>query len=111
MRLAEVGDRAVGFGAVIASGRGVHLADLFVVRERQGGGIGRRLLEAAFGDRWPRGVPLDLARALSGEWTASPLAPRVRDTRPWVSVPALPPSLRMPPPTAAPGCACGRPTA
>jgi GNAT superfamily N-acetyltransferase len=44
----------VGFGATMESGRGVHLADLFVRRDRQGAGIGRRLLEALYGDRWPR---------------------------------------------------------
>ncbi len=45
---------ALGFGAVIDSGRSVHLADLFVRREAQSGGIGRRLLERLFRDRWPR---------------------------------------------------------
>jgi GNAT superfamily N-acetyltransferase len=48
------GERAVGFGATIDTGRGVHLADLFVVRDRQGEGIGRRLLEGCYLDRWPR---------------------------------------------------------
>jgi GNAT superfamily N-acetyltransferase len=52
--MAEADDGPVGFGATVGSGRGVHLADLFVVPERQGRGIGRRLLEDAFGDSWPR---------------------------------------------------------
>jgi GNAT superfamily N-acetyltransferase len=52
--MAEGDDGPVGFGATIETGRGVHLADLFVVPDRQGGGIGRRVLEAVFGDRWPR---------------------------------------------------------
>lgn len=52
--IAEEGGRAVGFGATIESGRGVHLADLFVTPDRQGGGIGRQLLEGLFLDRWPR---------------------------------------------------------
>jgi GNAT superfamily N-acetyltransferase len=53
--VAEEGGRAVGFGATISSSRGVHLADLFVVRDRQGAGIGRRLLAALYaGDPWPR---------------------------------------------------------
>lgn len=45
---------AAGFGAVIDSGRSLHLADLFVRREHQGQGIGRRLLAGLFEDRWPR---------------------------------------------------------
>ncbi len=54
VRIAEDDERVVAFAAAIESQRGVHLADLFVVRDRHGGGIGRRLLEAVFGDRWPR---------------------------------------------------------
>jgi GNAT superfamily N-acetyltransferase len=54
VELAEDGEDVVGFGAMIDSGRGVHLADLFVQRDRQSGGIGRRLLESLFGERWPR---------------------------------------------------------
>ena len=36
---------AVGFGAVVDTGRALHLADLFVVPENAGRGIGRALLE------------------------------------------------------------------
>lgn len=53
--IAEEDGAAVGFGATISSSRGVHLADLFVVRERQSGGIGRAILEALYAaDPWPR---------------------------------------------------------
>jgi hypothetical protein len=53
LALADDGS-VVGFGATIESGRGVHLADLFVRRDRQGTGVGRRLLGSLFGERWPR---------------------------------------------------------
>jgi GNAT superfamily N-acetyltransferase len=52
--VAEDDDDVVAFGATIGSGRGVHLADLFVRRDRQSAGLGRRLLETLFADRWPR---------------------------------------------------------
>ena len=54
VRIAEDGSSAIAFGATIDSGRGPHLADLFVTPSRQGAGIGRRLLEELFLDRWPR---------------------------------------------------------
>lgn len=52
--VADEDGAVVGFAAAIDTGRGVHLADLFVRRERQSRGIGRRLLDAVLGDRWPR---------------------------------------------------------
>jgi GNAT superfamily N-acetyltransferase len=53
--VAEEAGRAVGFGATISSSRGVHLADLFVVRDRQGAGIGRAILDVLYAaDPWPR---------------------------------------------------------
>ena len=54
VRVAEDAGGTLAFGATIDSGRGPHLADLFVVPTRQGAGIGRRLLEELFLDRWPR---------------------------------------------------------
>lgn len=44
----------VAFGATVATGRGRHLADLFVRTDQIGRGIGRSVLDAAFGDDWPR---------------------------------------------------------
>ena len=44
----------VGYGATVDTGRARHLADLFVRADRQGGGIGGHLLDAVFGDAWPR---------------------------------------------------------
>ena len=44
----------VGYGATVDTGRARHLADLFVRTDRQGGGIGGHLLDAVFGDAWPR---------------------------------------------------------
>jgi GNAT superfamily N-acetyltransferase len=48
------GDVVVGFGATVATRAGRHLADLFVRSDRLGQGIGRPLLDAAFGGDWPR---------------------------------------------------------
>ena len=44
----------VGFGASVDTGRAVHLADLFVVPELLGGGIGRRMIEPLFPGSTPR---------------------------------------------------------
>jgi hypothetical protein len=48
------GDRLAAFGSTIATGHGRHLTDLFVRTDRLGRGIGRPLLDALFGDDWPR---------------------------------------------------------
>lgn len=48
------GDEVVAFGATVATGRGRHLADLFVRADRLGRGIGRPLLDALFDGEWPR---------------------------------------------------------
>lgn len=48
------GDGLAAFAATIGTGRGVHLTDFFVRKDRLGGGLGRPLLDAAFGDAWPR---------------------------------------------------------
>jgi GNAT superfamily N-acetyltransferase len=47
--VAEAGGAVVGFAATVGLGSITHLTDLFVARERQGQGIGRALLAAAFG--------------------------------------------------------------
>jgi GNAT superfamily N-acetyltransferase len=52
--IAEADGTAVGFGATVRTGRATHLADLFVLPDSQGHGIGRRLLAEVFGDDWPR---------------------------------------------------------
>jgi GNAT superfamily N-acetyltransferase len=53
--LVAVDDGGVaGFGATVATGTGRHLTDLFVRTDRLGKGIGRPLLDAVFGDDWPR---------------------------------------------------------
>ena len=44
----------VAFGAVADVGFAWHLADLFVAPNHLGEGIGRPMLAAMFGDRWPR---------------------------------------------------------
>ena len=48
------GEGVVAFGAVANAGIARHLADLFVRPDRLGQGLGRPLLAAMFGDRWPR---------------------------------------------------------
>jgi GNAT superfamily N-acetyltransferase len=48
------GPGLAAFGATLLTGRGRHLTDLFVRRDRLGQGIGRPLLDAVFGDDWPR---------------------------------------------------------
>jgi GNAT superfamily N-acetyltransferase len=67
----------VGFGATVDTGRSTHLADLFVLPGQQGGGIGGRLLAAAFGnaDRRttfasddPRALPLYVRAGMRGLW-------------------------------------------
>ena len=52
--VAEEEGRIVAFGATVAGGRSVHLADLFVLPSLHGRGIGGRLLAMVFGDAWPR---------------------------------------------------------
>ena len=54
MLVVDDGDRLAAFASTIATGRGRHLTDFFVRKDRLGGGLGRPLLEAVFGDDWPR---------------------------------------------------------
>ncbi len=53
-RVSERAGEIVAFGAVADTGISHHLADLFVQPDLLGQGIGRPLLEAVFGDSWPR---------------------------------------------------------
>lgn len=75
--VAEDDGVVVGFGAAVATGRAQHLADLFVLPDRQGAGIGRRLLEAVMGDVTPRttfgsddprAVPLYIRAGMRAFW-------------------------------------------
>lgn len=53
-RVADRGGEVVAYGAVVRTGIGHHLADLFVRPDLLGQGIGRRLLDALFGTDHPR---------------------------------------------------------
>ena len=76
--VAEAADGAVvGFGAAVDTGRSRHLADLFVLPDRQSHGIGHRLLDAAmeevrprttFGSDDPRAIPLYLRAGMAALW-------------------------------------------
>ena len=52
--VADAGGSIVGFGASIDTGRATHLADLFVLPDLLGEGLGRRLIEPLFPDGMPR---------------------------------------------------------
>ena len=52
--IADADGTPVGFGAAVDTGRSRHLADLFVLPDRQSHGIGRRLLDTVYEDAWPR---------------------------------------------------------
>ena len=66
------------FGSTVDTGHGRHLTDLFVRGDRLGRGIGRPLLEAVFGDSWPRttfasddprAMPLYIRAGMAPLWT------------------------------------------
>lgn len=85
---------AVGFGTVVDTGRALHLADLFVVPEHAGRGIGRALLGALFDDAPhrttfasadPRALPLYVRAGMDPLWPNLYLegsAPMLPDTPP-----------------------------
>ena len=75
--VAEEDGVPVGFGAAADTGRARHLADLFVLPERQGSGIGGQLLAAVYDDAWPRttfasddprALPLYLRAGMAALW-------------------------------------------
>jgi GNAT superfamily N-acetyltransferase len=75
--VAEDGGSPVGFAAAVDTGRSRHLADLFVLPDRQSHGIGRRLLDAVYEDAWPRttfgsadprAVPLYIRAGMGAYW-------------------------------------------
>ena len=51
--VAMAGEAMIGFGASVDTGRAVHLADLFVLPDVMGEGVGRRIVESVF----PAGTP------------------------------------------------------
>ena len=72
--VAEDGDQVVGFGAVVERFGVTHLADLFVLPDRFGEGIGGQLLDAVFSDAAlrttfassdPRAMPLYVRAGMS----------------------------------------------
>jgi GNAT superfamily N-acetyltransferase len=74
---AELDGSVVGFGATVDTGRATHLADLFVLPDHQGHGIGARLVAAVFGDARrrttfasddPRALPLYVRAGLRPLW-------------------------------------------
>ena len=75
--VAEADGGVVGFAGTIRVGAITHLTDLFVSRDRQGGGIGRALLAAAFGGAVerttfssadPRALPVYIRAAMRPWW-------------------------------------------
>ena len=54
MVVGELAERPVGFGAAVDTGRSTHLADLFVLPDHHGRGLGGRLLAAVLGTAYPR---------------------------------------------------------
>jgi GNAT superfamily N-acetyltransferase len=75
--VAEQADHVVGFGAVVVRAGVTHLADLFVLPDRFGKGIGGQLLGAVFGDAPvrttfassdPRAMPLYVRAGMIPMW-------------------------------------------
>jgi GNAT superfamily N-acetyltransferase len=75
--VAEQADHVVGFGAVVVRAGVTHLADLFVLPDRFGKGIGGQLLTAVFGDAPvrttfassdPRAMPLYVRAGMIPMW-------------------------------------------
>lgn len=101
--VATVDDHVVAFGSVISSGRLWHLADLFVLPEWHGRGIGQRLLAELFEDRWPRTTfSSDDERAMPIYIRAGmrPLWPNLLVTGDARRLPELPTDLSVDPSTA-----------
>jgi GNAT superfamily N-acetyltransferase len=75
--LTEEDGVALAFGAVVNAGVAIHLADLFVVPDRLGQGLGRPLLAALFGDARrrttfasddPRALPIYVRAGMTPLW-------------------------------------------
>jgi GNAT superfamily N-acetyltransferase len=98
------GDALLGFAATVDTGRGWHLADLFVQPDRLGQGIGRPLLEAVFegaaerstfASDDPRALPLYVRAGMT------PLWPSLYVEGPATSLPGSRGALRTEPASAA----------
>ena len=72
------GLRLLAFGATLSTGHGRHLSDLFVRADSLGRGIGRPLLDALYGDDWPRttfasddprAMPIYIRAGMAPLWT------------------------------------------
>jgi GNAT superfamily N-acetyltransferase len=77
VHVAECADQVVGFGAAVDRAGGTHLADLFVLPDRFGKGIGSQLLAAVFDDASvrttfassdPRALPLYVRAGMTPLW-------------------------------------------
>jgi GNAT superfamily N-acetyltransferase len=77
VQVATAGNRVVGFGAVVERVGVAHLADLFVLPDHFGQGIGKQLLVALFGDTPrrttfasadPRALPLYVRSGMTPLW-------------------------------------------
>lgn len=75
--VSAAGDDVIGFAAAVETGRGRHLADLFVRIDRLGEGIGRPLLDAVFDGAAerstfasddPRALPLYVRAGMTPLW-------------------------------------------
>jgi hypothetical protein len=73
------GPRLVAFGATLLTGRGRHLSDLFVRADSLGRGIGRPVLDALYGEDWPRttfasedtrAMPIYIRAGMAPLWTS-----------------------------------------
>ncbi len=84
----------VAFGASVDTGRATHLADLFVLPEHHGGGLGRRLLDTVLADDWPR------TTFASDDPRALPIYVRAGMTPLWVNVYVSGDPAALPPPPA-----------
>jgi len=96
--VAEHGDRAVGFGAVVERAGVTHLADLFVLPDQFGKGIGSRLLAAVLGEATVR------TTFASSDPRALPLYVRAGMTPLWPNLYLDVESSSLPPPTLALTC-------
>ncbi|HEY7025944.1 MAG TPA: GNAT family N-acetyltransferase [Candidatus Limnocylindrales bacterium] len=96
--VAEEDDRIIGFGGSIAYQEMVYLGFLFVLPDRQSGGVGRRLLELSMHDSTYRAVAIasyqPISAALYSWYGMTPREPIYMLTgKPRTELPALPGSL------------------
>ncbi len=96
--VAVSGDEPVAFGAAVDTGRGLHLADLFVSPDRLGQGIGKALLEVVlagsphrttFASEDPRALPLYVRAGMTPLWAS------LYVQGPSAALPPTPPALQV----------------